>query len=199
MRGAKQIAARKARDNYPTPPEVAALLPALLDRRYPGWDDGCLALLEPSAGRGNLLQAFAGRQIPLRIAVEVSASCRLDLEQLADRVHCPEDFRFYAPPPVDLVVANPPYRYSSVFLHKSLRYLRGRGLNLAAFLLPLSFLGSTGRHNWLQEHPLTGLAALSERPSFTGDGGTDAVEYAWMIWAMRDGQLLSDQQWIEVV
>jgi hypothetical protein len=198
MRGAKQVAARRARDNYPTPPEVAALLPALLDRRYPGWDEA-RTLLEPSAGCGFLLQAVEDRSIQRRIAVELDVRHRSDLEQWADQVHCPEDFRFYTPPQVELVFANPPYTHSAYFLQKCLSSLSGRGLGLVAFLLPLSFLGSTGRHTWLQAYPPTGLAALSKRPSFTGDGGTDAVEYAWMVWAKRHGQLLTGAQWIEVI
>lgn len=51
-----------------------------------------------------------------------------------------------------------------------------------AMLLRLSYLEPTkDRGHWLNDHPPTQMIVLP-RISFTGDGKTDSVTCAWMIW-----------------
>jgi hypothetical protein len=48
-------------------------------------------------------------------------------------------------------------------------------------LLPVSFLASKRRFEFNKKHPAH-VMVLPKRPSFTPDGKTDAVEYAWFAW-----------------
>jgi len=49
-------------------------------------------------------------------------------------------------------------------------------------LLRLNFLASRKRHGWWNLHRPSALFVLSQRPSFTEDGQTDATDYAWFYW-----------------
>ena len=81
----------------------------------------------------------------------------------------------------DLVVGNPPYRHAEFFVRKSLNHLRIGGRLL--FLLRLAFLEGQARGNGLyQEFPPKKVAVCKKRPSFTGNGKTDATAYAFILW-----------------
>lgn len=51
-----------------------------------------------------------------------------------------------------------------------------------AFLLRLNFLGSLERAALWQDYPLRKVWVLSQRPSYTDDGGTDSTEYGLFWW-----------------
>jgi hypothetical protein len=53
-----------------------------------------------------------------------------------------------------------------------------------ALLLPLNWLGGDARGKWLRAVPMycPDLYVLPNRPSFTADGATDSLNYAWMVW-----------------
>ena len=92
-------------------------------------------------------------------------------------------------PPV--IVTNPPYSIGAEFMGACLAM---RPVFCAA-LLRLNHLGSGSWRNFWQRRPPTGLLIMgSRRPSFTGDGKTDASEYVWVVW-----DRLSHCQWTEVV
>jgi hypothetical protein len=55
----------------------------------------------------------------------------------------------------------------------------------AAFLLRLNWLGGQARAAWHRANPCD-VYVLPRRPSFTGKG-TDATEYAWMVWGTGRG------------
>ena len=78
----------------------------------------------------------------------------------------------------DWVVSNPPFNVASRILPLAFNYCR-IGM---AMLLRLSYLEPClDRDKWLARHPLTKLIVLP-RISFTGDGKTDNVTCAWMVW-----------------
>lgn len=86
-----------------------------------------------------------------------------------------------APGTWDLVVGNPPYREAEHFVRSSLAYLRPGGKLL--FLLRLAFLESKGRGLGLfREHPPKRVEVCMSRPSFTGNGKTNATSYAFFLW-----------------
>lgn len=62
------------------------------------------------------------------------------------------------------------------------------------FLLRTAFLESKSRYEFWQENPLNDLYVLSKRPSFTGDGKSDATSYSWFVW--KKGE---EQQKIKVI
>lgn len=85
-------------------------------------------------------------------------------------------------PSTDLLVTNPPYTYAQEFIDKSFTHTCG----VIAYLLRLNFLGSQKRHIWWQRRLPTHLYVLSDRPSFKTNGGTDATEYAWFVWDLKN-------------
>lgn len=90
----------------------------------------------------------------------------------------------------DWVVSNPPFNVAPQILPHAYNYSR-IGM---AMLLRLSYLEPClDRDQWLRSHPLTKLIVLP-RISFTGNGRTDNVTCAWMIWDKR-----TDEQEIIVV
>lgn len=86
----------------------------------------------------------------------------------------------------DLCVCNPPYT-GSMGEDLALEFVKkARQLSrISVFLLRLHWLASQRRAKWFHADGLRNMpfvAILSKRPSFRGKG-TDAAEYAWMIWA----------------
>lgn len=78
----------------------------------------------------------------------------------------------------DWVVTNPPFNQAAHIVPLAYEHAREG----AAMLLRLSYLEPVeNRGTWLNEHPPTILIVLP-RISFTGDGKTDNVTCAWMIW-----------------
>lgn len=77
------------------------------------------------------------------------------------------------------VITNPPFNQALTIVRNFVE----QG-NICAFLLRLSFLEPTeARGNWLHRNSPSGLIVLP-RISFTGDGKTDSVTCAWMVWNM---------------
>lgn len=88
---------------------------------------------------------------------------------------------FSTPPP--WIVTNPPFGTALNIVRPAVE----SGLS-CAFLLRLSFLEPTRdpkdtnyRGEWLNEHQPSGIIVLP-RYSYTGDGKTDSVTSAWLIW-----------------
>ena len=81
----------------------------------------------------------------------------------------------------DWIVTNPPFNRAMEILQVSYDHAKVG----VAMLLRLSFLEPTkNRSDWLSTHPPTYMIVLP-RHSFTGDGNTDSVTAAWMIWDKR--------------
>ncbi len=81
----------------------------------------------------------------------------------------------------DLIFGNPPYSIAEEFIRKGLSELEQGGYLI--FLLRLAFLESKKRHFGLfTEFPPKEVSVLSRRPSFYGDGKTNATAYALFIW-----------------
>jgi hypothetical protein len=79
---------------------------------------------------------------------------------------------------IDWVVTNPPFNVAAEIVPLAYEFA-STGI---AMLLRLSFLEPVeDRGAWLNEHPPTSMIVLP-RISFTGDGKTDSVTCAWMIW-----------------
>ncbi len=76
----------------------------------------------------------------------------------------------------DLIVSNPPYSHALEFVQHALMLAP-----VVCMLLRLPWLAGQARAEWHRENPAH-VAVLPRRPSFTGDGKTDATEYAWFLW-----------------
>jgi hypothetical protein len=83
--------------------------------------------------------------------------------------------------PYDWVVTNPPF----TDVHRILPLAWEHCQIGVAFLLRLSYLEpARDRAVWLEAHKsfMSHLIIFNPRPSFTGDGNTDSVTAAWMVW-----------------
>lgn len=177
----KKMRPRDPMDHYPTDPAVALaalrLLPHDLGRRHP--DHTPPFIVDPGAGSG--VYGAAARQIwP---DAEISGCDIRDLPQPAayDQWIPRWDFVTQAVGGgANLVMGNPPYKFAEEFIRKGFRFLTDGGY--INFLLRLSFLEGQKRARGLwKDFPLQSVHVLAARPSFTGDGRTDATAYAIFI------------------
>jgi hypothetical protein len=84
--------------------------------------------------------------------------------------------------PFDAIIGNPPYRQAEEFIHHSLDLLAVDGW--LVLLLRLAFLeGQRRRTSLYHQYPPHSVHVCSKRPSFTGDGKTDATAYAVFCWS----------------
>jgi hypothetical protein len=206
VRGAPQQQARHTRDDYPTPDaEISALLD-VLDRRVQPCDAGhrYLRVLEPSAGEGRVLQAVREAYHPdVTTAVELNQAYARVLAGRFHVVFCPEEFCWWAARVWrqglrwELCVGNPPFGMSALFVEWCWHLLAPGGT--LAFLLPLGFTAGVERFRINQLFPVTGLATLARRASYTGDGQTDFANYAWHVWTKARSGEQRPTQWVETV
>lgn len=170
----KTMRPRAAEDFYPTPLAAArsslTLLPADLTPA---------AILDPGAGTGVYGQAarelWPGAEI-------TGAELRLEHPSADyDRWRAGDFLRMPWYQTFDLVIGNPPYKPAEQFVRRAFELTRPGGF--VAFLLRLAFLEgrARGRGLWSQHPPLV-VGAFSRRPSFTGNGRTDATAYAVFVW-----------------
>lgn len=146
-------AKRIAADFYKTP--KAAFEP-LLDAL---WECRC-AFWEPACGDGRLIRWM------LDFKIEAYGN---DLDEGYDFLK--DDSRRSG------IVTNPPFSLAFEFCQHAVS-----NANHVFLLLRLSFLASQKRRDWFRIHEPSALFVLSERPSFTENGKTDACDYAWMYW-----------------
>lgn len=144
-------------------------------------------ILEPCCGDGAIAKALGGRGYRNVWCNDLDPA-RAGHTHLDARTH---DFARPVPGfvPVNAVVTNPPFNQAFDIL-KNLH----PQVPAIALLLRLTFLEPTkDRGPWLAKYPPNKLIVLP-RHSFTGDGKTDSVTCAWMIWDMyfpdRDGVII---------
>lgn len=78
-------------------------------------------------------------------------------------------------PSAGVVVMNPPYAHAMAFVQRAVAECER-----VAALLRLPWLAAQKRAAWLRANTPS-VHVLPKRPSFTGKG-TDATDYAWMLW-----------------
>lgn len=171
----KQLRPRDPDDFYPTPDwccsGALALLPADLS---PCW------IVDPGAGAGPW-GAAARRRWPL--ATIAGYELRETVRPASYNDWIIGDFLQQPAPEQapDLIIGNPPYKHAEAFVRRSLDLLWPGGY--LVFLLRLAFLEGQARGAGLwREHRPQIVGVCSQRPSFTGDGNTDATAYACFVW-----------------
>jgi hypothetical protein len=80
----------------------------------------------------------------------------------------------------DLALGNPDYSIAEEVVRHCLKHVWPSGY--VAMLLRAAFLGSEGRAALYREYPLRFFQPIAQRPSFTGDGKTDPMEYGLYVW-----------------
>jgi hypothetical protein len=84
-----------------------------------------------------------------------------------------------------VVITNPPYNRADAFVERALAERAPHPWTTVAMLLRLNWLGGMKRAAFHRRHTAD-VYVLPRRPSFTG-GGTDATEYAWLVWRHHGG------------
>ena len=150
---------RRRQDWYATPAWcVHRLLEAVA---LPGGD-----WLEPCAGDGAIIRAVAEH----RQDVTWNA---LDIEPQGPNI-VQQDYLTLPQPHATVALTNPPFILAEQFLRKLLDEA-----DWVVLLLRLNWIGAT-RAPLMRKLP-PDIYVLPNRPSFT-NGGTDSIEYAWMVW-----------------
>lgn len=168
---------RSPRDFYETP---AWCVDALFDA-----EPLCGPYYDPGCGTGAILRILAkrGKAWGGDIHAPSVQACADEGLVVGVADYLSPELRYRAPGEVTTtIVMNPPYKLAPEFLRAALEDLEP-GRKVCA-LLRLNFLGSSRKRLDLVG-PGSGLRSvyvLSRRPSFTGDGRTDACEYAWFVW-----------------
>ncbi len=81
---------------------------------------------------------------------------------------------------VSLVMGNPPYKFAEEFIRKSLDLLEDGGY--LVFMLRLAILESKKRMQLWKDYPRKKVVVCANRPSFSGDGKTNATAFAFLYW-----------------
>ena len=165
-------AAPREADYFPTPGWCTHVL---LDALPPPTG----TVLEPSAGDGAIVRVLAPAGYPVS-AVELREEERPSLlESGAARVTIADWLTEQrAPVPPYSIVTNPPFTLAREFAEKCCQSRAG----YVALLLRINVLASGPWRFFWEAHRPTDMVLLTSRPSFTGDGKTDACNYAWVIW-----------------
>lgn len=182
----KTLRPRDPNDHYPTP-LIAA----------------CLAPYAERFNRPHILDIGAGDGAWGRAARALWPDAHITGAELRAVDPAPEydhwhtgDYRTMADSLFDLVIGNPPYRDAEDVVRAALGRVYGKGAVI--MLLRLAFLEgqARGRGLW-REHPPVRVRVLCRRPSFTGDGRTDATAYAVFEWAAEPGRKMTALEWLD--
>lgn len=134
--------------------------------------------LEPAVGDGAIVRAVnAVRGDIIWTTIDIRPECEPDLVADFTAPLYAGAINAITPDGLwDVCITNPPFSQAEEFVRSALKRS-----DYVAMLLRVGWLASDDRNAWLRMHePNTHV--LPNRPSFRGDGGTDATDYAWMIW-----------------
>lgn len=170
----KPLKPRPKTDFYPTPYECA-----LAGVKLWGHTRAPDVVLDPGAGLG-----VYGKAVKEAFPHAYVAGMEIDPQdrpQVYDEWLVGDYLTYPAHRGFDLIVGNPPYQLAEEFVRKSLELCVPGGEII--FLFRLEFLASSKRANGLfKEHPPVAVWPLAQRPSFTGNGKTNAMDYAYFHW-----------------
>ncbi len=138
--------------------------------------EGVTRILDPGCGTGAILREL-GAAFPENEVLGLEKD-RARFEECARSTDLPVELGdfFHHHERYDLIVSNPPYAYALEFVQHALTLAP-----VVCMLLRLPWLAGQARAQWQRENP-SQVNVLPRRPSFTGDGKTDATEYAWFAW-----------------
>lgn len=171
----KELRPRDKRDFYPTPRGLVRAALRLIEARH------IRTILDPGAGEG-AWGSVASEIWPAAKIVGVDLNFPYmppGYDMWFNHDYLGSSAAIYSG--VDLVIGNPPYKYAEEFVRQAIDDLVPGGLCL--FLMRLAFLEGQDRGDCLwRECPPMSVHVLSRRPSFTGNGKTDATAYAVYLW-----------------
>lgn len=141
-------------------------------------------VLEPSVGAGAFVRASAAYGLASMTVNDINPDSS-GLLLVPEEARLVGNFCDAAWPGKDrsfgLVLGNPPYREAQKHVETALTMSP-----IVAFLLRLGFLAGQKSSGFWQKSPPAHIRVFSRCPSFTS-GGTDATDYALMVWDRRTG------------
>jgi hypothetical protein len=175
----KPLKKRPATDFYPTPYLCAVAAARLCTK------ESVERVLDPGAGDGVFGKAVKEvyGNYPYIVGIELDNKPNngaYNEWRNGDFLYLPNTEEKY-----DLIIGNPPYSHAEAFARKALDLVNMDGEIILMF--KLEWLASARRAKGIfTTDPPNIVHVLSQRPSFTGDGKTNAMEYAYFHW-IRDG------------
>lgn len=169
---------------YPTPRETVL---ALIDSPLLTLPGG--TWIEPCAGSGRINSTVNSRrsdvtwllcEIDERHMGALCETLRVSSGPDDDRADLLLPFgdfvlREWTHPRAAVCCMNPPFSHALAFVEAAMKRAR-----TVAMLQRTNWIGPS-RSEWLRRH-MPDVYQLPKRPSFTGDGSTDAAEYSWFVW-----------------
>ncbi len=172
---------RRPHDFYPTPAGLARAALAHVD--LTGSVGHSLTIVDPGAGLGEWGAAARHRWPDARI-IGVELAQPRPAGAVYDEWHAVDYLRWARSVPnadrPDVIIGNPPFNLAEAFIRASLGLIASGGR--VVFLLRLGMLESQKRIGLWRDCPPARVSVLTARPSFTGDGGTDAAAYGLFLW-----------------
>jgi len=173
----KEMRPRDEHDHYPTP---TPLVKAALEHEHVYFRRQAHTCLDVGAGSGVWGQALASLYPDMHVT-------GIDIRDIPIPVAYDEwvpntDYLSWTPTrEYDVVIGNPPFVFAEEFVRRGHAQLTQNGTMV--LLLRLAFLEGQSRMAGLwKELPPDHVAVCGARPSFTGDGKTDATAYAVYYW-----------------
>lgn len=158
---------RRKNDFYPTPGWATEVLLSNLPDEI---EADSMVIYEPCSGQGDISNILK-KKYPIVLTNDIDPEMPSDghIDATLDKAWTLQ---------VDWTITNPPFNQAYQIVSKAVKNSK----NGVAALLRLSFLEPTmERGPWLAANPPDKMIVLP-RISFTGDGKTDSVTCAWMIW-----------------
>jgi len=184
---ASRISGPESLELFPTPPWATRALVHEILRGHLGIDTSALTALDPACGRGHMA-------IPL--AESFASVVATDVHDWGFGVRRDLDFTFASRedfPPVDWMIANPPFTLAERFLVKALSFVR-QGV---AMLLRLQILEGGERYRLIYGDPARRpmlICPFAERVPMIEDvwdpEASSATAYVWLVWSVAGSPTL---------
>lgn len=158
---------READDFYPTPPEpTRALLHAEIDRLRE-----FQTIWEPAAGDGAMVREMESLGLTVRASDLIDRGCNADIRSFYD----------FPVAAAQAIVTNPPFAECNREPGWIRHALERLGVEYMALLLPINWLGASGRAGLWAEYPPARIYLMRWRIDFTGQGAPPMLN-GWFIW-----------------
>lgn len=172
----KGPAAREKDDFYPTPPEPTRSLLKVEGERLADFG----TIWEPAAGDGAMVREMEAIGLSVVASDLIDRGCDAEIRSFYD----------YQIPPAAAIVTNPPFAECNRDPGWVRHALGALGVAYMALLLPVNWLGASGRAALWANHPPARVYLMRWRIDFTGQGAPPMLN-AWFVWdAAHEGETL---------
>lgn len=158
---------REKDDFYPTPPEPTR---ALLYAEYSHIGEHA-NVWEPAAGNGAMAREMRAVGLEVSVSDLVDRGCDAEIKSFYD----------YREPLASAIVTNPPFAECNQDPGWVRHALENLGVEYMALLLPINWLGASGRAKLWAQFPPSRIYLMRWRIDFTGQGAPPMLN-GWFIW-----------------